>query len=72
MAYDAAMANSDYTTDDLSRDLYLMVKAGLLEISMREDGEWVYAASEASLKMTDYEKADIISRLDEYDDLTED
>ena len=71
VAYAARMSNSDYTKDDLSRDLYLMVKAGLLEVSMREDGEWVYRPSEASLVMTDEEKTDIISRLDEFDDFTE-
>jgi hypothetical protein len=66
------MANSEYTTDDLARDLYLMVKAGLLDVAMREDGEWVYRPSEAALSMTEEEKADLISRLDEYDDLPED
>jgi len=67
MAYAARMANSDYTKDDLSRDLFLMVQAGLLEVRMREDGEWVYHPSEAALAMSDEEKADIISRLDEFD-----
>lgn len=61
------MANSDYTKDDLSRDLFLMVQAGLLEVRMREDGEWVYQPSEAALAMSDEEKTDIISRLDEFD-----
>ena len=49
-----------------------MVKAGLLDIRMREDGEWVYSPSAASLTMTEEEKVDLISRLDEFDDSLED
>lgn len=45
----------------------MMVQAGLLEVRMREDGEWVYQPSEAALAMSDEEKTDIISRLDEFD-----
>ena len=58
---------SDYDKDDLQKDLYLMVKAGLLDINMREDGQWLYSASEASRNMTEEEKMDIISRLDDFD-----
>ncbi|MBV5279973.1 MAG: hypothetical protein J0651_01510 [Actinobacteria bacterium] len=63
------MSSEDYTKDDLGRDLFLMVKAGLLDVSMREDGEWVYNVSESSLLLSETEKADIISRLDDYDDI---
>jgi len=62
----------NYNREDLSRDLFLMVKAGLLDVRMREDGEWVYHPSEASLTMTEEEKIDLISRLDEFDDSLED
>jgi hypothetical protein len=58
---------SDYDKDDLQKDLYLMVKAGLLDINMREDGQWLYSASEASRNMTEEEKMAIISRLDDFD-----
>jgi hypothetical protein len=58
---------SDYDKDDLQKDLYLMVKAGLLDINMREDGQWLYSASEASRNMTEEEKIAIISRLDDFD-----
>ena len=44
-----------------------MVKAGLLDINMREDGQWLYSASEASRNMTEEEKIAIISRLDDFD-----
>lgn len=54
--------------DELQRDLYLMVKAGLLDISMREDGQWLYSVTEASKQMTDEERLDILSRLDEFAD----
>jgi hypothetical protein len=58
-----------YNKDDLSRDLFLMVKAGLLDVSIREDGEWVYNVSDFSLQLSEDEKSDIISRLDDYDDI---
>lgn len=63
------MSSDDYTKEDLGRDLFLMVKAGLLDVSMREDGEWVYNVSDAALLLTEAEKEDIISRLDDYDDV---
>jgi hypothetical protein len=63
------MNSENYNKEDLSRDLFLMVKAGLLDVSMREDGEWVYNVSESSLLLSEAEKADIISRLDDYDDV---
>jgi len=59
---------SDYDRDDLDHDLYLMVKAGLLDVNMREDGEWVYHVTDASLKMTEEERDYIISHLNDYED----
>lgn len=47
----------------------MMVKAGLLDVSMREDGEWVYKVSEAALLLTEEEKSDVLCRLDDYDDI---
>jgi hypothetical protein len=61
------MSDETYSKDELQRDLYLMVKAGLLEINMREDGQWLYSASEASKNMTEEEREDILSRLEEFD-----
>jgi DNA-binding transcriptional regulator PaaX len=63
------MSLDKYNKDDLSRDLFLMVKAGLLDVSMREDGEWVYKVSEAALLLTEEEKSDVLCRLDDYDDI---
>jgi DNA-binding transcriptional regulator PaaX len=63
------MSLDKYNKDDLSRDLFLMVKAGLLDVSMREDGEWVYKVSEAALLLTEEEKSDVLSNLDDYDDI---
>jgi hypothetical protein len=37
-----------------------MVRAGLLEINMREDGVWVYSVSEACKHMTDQEREELI------------
>ena len=63
------MSLDKYNKDDLSRDLFLMVKAGLLDVSMREDGEWVYKVSDAALLLTEDEKSDVLNRLDDYDDI---
>lgn len=41
-----------YTKEEISEDLALLVKAGLIDIRMREDGEWVYSASEYSLTLS--------------------
>ena len=46
----------EYSREDLDRDIWLMVKAGLLEYRMREDGEWVFSVTEKSKSMTDDEK----------------
>ena len=63
------MSLDKYNKDDLSRDLFLMVKAGLLEVSMREDGEWVYKVTDSALLLTEEEKSDVLNRLDDYDDI---
>ncbi len=47
---------SGYDRDDLSDDLTLMVACGLLDISMREDGEWLYNISEKAQAMTEEER----------------
>jgi DNA-binding transcriptional regulator PaaX len=62
------MSLDKYNKDDLSRDLFLMVKAGLLDVSMREDGEWVYKVTDSALLLTEEEKSDVLNRLDDYDD----
>ncbi len=49
-----------YSREDLDNDLGLMVRAGLLEINMREDGVWVYSVSEACKHMTDQEREELI------------
>jgi hypothetical protein len=45
-----------YTKKDLQNDLALMVTKGLLDIAMREDGEWVYSLSEKAAAMTEEER----------------
>jgi hypothetical protein len=49
-----------YTKKDLDNDLALMVTKGLLDISMREDGEWVYSLSDRAAAMTEQEREDAI------------
>jgi DNA-binding transcriptional regulator PaaX len=62
------MSDETYRKEELARDLGLMVKAGLLDIYMREDGEWVYKVSDKSLLMTEEEKERIICNLEDYAD----
>jgi hypothetical protein len=49
-----------YTKKDLQDDLGLMVTKGLLDISIREDGEWVYSLSEKAAAMTEQEREEAI------------
>ena len=53
----------DYTREELENDLYLMVKAGLLEVFIREDGEWVYSVTELSKTMTDEEREAAVQKI---------
>ena len=59
---------NDYDKDDLAHDMYLMVKAVLLDINMREDGEWVYNVTDKSRNMTEEEREYIITHLNDYED----
>jgi hypothetical protein len=38
--------------EQINQDLYFMYKAGLIDIKMREDGEWVYFATEYAKGLT--------------------
>jgi len=35
---------SEYSMDELGEDLRLLIKAGLVDISIKENGDWVYRA----------------------------
>jgi hypothetical protein len=43
-----------------------MVKAGLLDVFMREDGEWVFNVTEESKNMTEEERANLLARLEDF------
>lgn len=60
-------ADFQYTKEDVINDLAMMVKAGLVDIRMREDGQWVYSATEMSKSLTDDQLFDILSNLQEED-----
>ena len=51
----------------VSKDLELLVNARLVDIRMREDGEWIYSASEYSKSLTEEELTNILDNLDEYE-----
>jgi hypothetical protein len=58
--------DDDYTKEDLSNDLAAMVKAGLLDIRIREDGEWMYVVTEKAAAMSEEEREQALLRM--YDD----
>lgn len=46
---------NEYTKEDVAQELAILVKAGLVDIRMREDGEWVYFPTEYSKSLTQEE-----------------
>lgn len=52
-----------YNREDLEKDLTQMVKAGLLELFIRDDGEWVYSVPDAIKVMTEDEQAQLLLRM---------
>ena len=57
------MEEETYSKDDLQKDLYLMVKAGLLDIAMREDGEWLYKISDTAKDMSEHDKMRLLEEI---------
>ncbi len=47
----------------VQQDLVLMYKAGLIDVRMREDGQWVYFATEYSKSLSDEELNEILENL---------
>jgi hypothetical protein len=70
MSDDYTNMSDDYTIDRLSNDLSAMVKAGLLDIRMREDGEWVYVVADRVAAMSEEEREEALLKMyeDEEDD----
>jgi DNA-binding transcriptional ArsR family regulator len=70
MSDDYTNMSDDYTIDKLSNDLSAMVKAGLLDIRMREDGEWVYVVADRVAAMSEEEREEALLKMyeDEEDD----
>lgn len=58
----------EYSREDLDRDLHLMVKAGLLDIHIREDGEWVFAVSADAKTLTEDQIRERLDRLNDYEE----
>jgi hypothetical protein len=52
-----------YSKEDLTRDLALMVSAGILDIHMREDGEWLYSVSPRIMAMSQEERVAELTEL---------
>jgi len=54
----------DYTKDDLLVDLNLLIKNGLIEYRLNEDGQWVYRITEEAKAMSDDEIRILIDNMD--------
>lgn len=54
----------DYTKDDLLVDLNLLIKNGLIEYRLNEDGQWVYRITEEARAMSDDEITTLINNMD--------
>lgn len=57
---------SDFSRDDIAHELYLLVQAKLLDVKMREDGQWVYLPTEYSKSLTPEELQNIIDNIEDY------
>ena len=54
---------NEYTKDDVAKELATLVKAGLIDVKMREDGEWVYHLSDHAKTLTEEEVLIEISKI---------
>lgn len=68
MSDDDTNMSDDYTIDKLSKDLAAMVKAGLLDIRIREDGEWVYVVADRVAAMSEEEREEALLKMYEDDE----
>jgi hypothetical protein len=63
-------SDNQYSRDELSDDLAAMVAAGILNINMREDGEWLYSVPAHIQEMPADEReaflAHVLENLDDY------
>lgn len=61
---------SEYSKDAIDKDLAMLVMAGLLDMTMGDDGQWFYSMTEEAKKMTDEERiAALQSLFDREDDI---
>ena len=49
------MSEHYYDRDDLLMDLNALIKAGLVDFYLRDDGEWVYKATKKATSMSEEE-----------------
>ena len=56
---------NEYTKEDVAEELAILVKAGLIDIKMREDGEWLYFPTEYSKTLTQEELLMVIDKIKE-------
>jgi DNA-binding transcriptional ArsR family regulator len=56
---------NEYTKEDVAQELAILVKAGLIDIKMREDGEWLYFPTEYSKTLTEQELIIAIDKIKE-------
>ena len=55
------MHDESYTKEHVAEELAYLVKVGLLDITIREDGEWLYFPSEYSKTLTEDQLTALLS-----------
>jgi len=57
--------NGEYNQQDLIQDLNVLIKHGMVDYMIDDEGEWVYKPSEKALRMTYEEQIAFILSLPE-------
>jgi hypothetical protein len=58
---------TEFTKENVAKELANLVKAGLVDVSMREDGEWIYSLSEFAKTLDEQQTLEIINQIDQED-----
>ena len=57
------MNDESFIKGQVDQDLMLMYKAGLVDVKMREDGQWVYFATDYAKSLSDEQLNEIFENM---------
>ena len=60
------MTDEEFIKETIAKELSILIRAGLVEVYISEDGEWLYQASEKAKSLTDIEKIALINAVEPY------